>query len=748
MILKRHNRLGNDLLFVDETIFTTQNRYLGVRGNFEEQAHQTHHTIRGTYINGIYDKAPIQYGEEAYGFPKESQTLVNGPDAQTIIITVDGEPLTLERCKVIDLRRYYHIEEGLTVRKITYQTIHPYTFTLTFKRLAHLIFKELFMIDVTIESHDYEGEISIFSSLNTDVENFQSKDDPRASGIHGKRIVVEKIQKAKTFGFVRTKTKNTHFDITSLMWHSLPFIYEKDKQKVYGTLKTRISKDKPITFTKKVLYGNSLDHHDPEKALKTLRKRIDKADLYQLQKEALDDFLTYGVINIDSLERKDTEDIMTYNLYQLYTSGGANNRTNIPAKGLSGEGYEGHTFWDTEIYMIPFFMQVDPAIAKNLLLNRYEQIPHAKKEAEKLGVFEGIKFAWRTINGEETSAYYPAGTAQYHINADIAYAYIKNYQLHKEFNFFLHQGLKILIQTARFYKEVLFKKNGKYHLHHVTGPDEYTAVVDNNYYTNSMIKYQLDFMLNFINKYPEKASVILHALGFTEEERALYQDISEHIVLNYDSILNIDVQDDSFLSKKPWDFVNTPKDKHPLLLHYHPLTIYRHKVLKQADTVLSHFLLNNRPLDIQLDSFNYYEAYTTHDSSLSSCIHAAIAARLGLIDKSYAYFKDALALDLDNTHKNTHLGLHVANLGGNYLALVYGFIGFEVDETIKLNPRLPKEINRIQLNLRANATTKITVDVTHDQLSVKSSKDINIEIYGELVNLEKDHEHLILLSNK
>jgi alpha,alpha-trehalose phosphorylase len=736
MILKRHNRLGYDLMFVDEAIFTTQNRYLGVRGNFEEQPKQTHHTIRGTYINGVYDTHEIIYGEEAYGFPKKAQTIVNVPDAQTILIKVQGETLTLDSCKVLDLKRYYHIKEGLTVRKITYQTIHPYTFTLTFKRLAHLIYKELFVIDVTIESHDYDGAITIESTINGDVKNYENKKDPRAASSHAKKIQTTKVQTTNQYALLSSKTIHTGLDIHVLMWHSELFEYKKTTNEAIGKYKTKLKPGSPINIKKYVLYGNSLDHNNPEDFLKKTKLKIEKIDIYQKQKDALTPFFNHATIEIDTDDRNELEDIIMYNLYQLYTAGGSTPRTNIPAKGLTGEGYEGHTFWDTEIYMLPFFMQIDPSIAKNLLLNRYEQLSFAKEEAKKLGVQEGVKFAWRTINGEETSAYYPAGTAQYHINSDIAYAFIKNYQLHNEFDFFLHQGLKVLIETARFFKHVVTEHNGKYHLHSVTGPDEYTAIVDDNYYTNALLKYQLRFMLDFIKTNSRACELILHELNVNEQELNQFEAIEKNIVLPFEPNLKIDLQDTSFITKKTWDFEHTPVDHYPLLLHYHPLTIYRHKVLKQADTVLAHFLLNNRPIEVMTNSYAYYEPLTTHDSSLSSCIYASQAARLGLLDEAYKHFKETLALDLDNTHKNTQIGLHIANLGGMYLAIIYGFIGLSIQEVVSINPRLPKEWTRLKLKIRLKEDIIVTLELTQSHLTLSASESIELNVYGNKIQVK------------
>ncbi|MFW6319410.1 MAG: glycosyl hydrolase family 65 protein, partial [Bacillota bacterium] len=397
-------------------------------------------------------------------------------------------------------------------------------------------------------------------------------------------------------------------------------------------------------------------------------------------------------------------------------------------------------FWDTEIYMIPYFMQVNPSIAATLLNNRYSQMTEAKEEARRIGVNKGIKFAWRTISGRETGAYFPAGQAQFHINSDIAYAFIKNYQLHKDTSYFITYGLPVLIETARFYGEVVTKKDKYYHIHNVTGPDEYTTLVNDNYYTNSMLKFQLEFMLTFLEENAEACRSLTKSYNLTKDEIDWYQDIAKHMYLPYDDTLGIDAQDDSFLQKAKWHFETTKASDYPLLMHYHPITIYRHQVLKQPDTVLAHYLLNNRPFEVMDRSFGYYEPLTTHDSSLSRCIHAAQAARLGKIEKAYRYFLETVSLDLDNVQGNTEYGLHVANLGGMYIALLNGFLGFTVTDGISIKPTIPEDITSLSMNVRVEKDCIIAVNITHDTISLKTNKAVTLTVYDKTVTIEDSLE--------
>jgi alpha,alpha-trehalose phosphorylase len=502
-----------------------------------------------------------------------------------------------------------------------------------------------------------------------------------------------------------------------------------------------------VSFRKYALYFNDLDHNDYINQCINTIENVKEIDIYQSQCDELKDFWEFSKIDILDNQNPELNSSIHYNLYQLYTSGGGNSRVNIPAKGLSGEGYEGHTFWDTEIYMLPFFMQVNTDLAKSLLSNRYRQMDEARAEAKKLGVNHGVKFAWRTISGKETSPYFLAGQAQYHINSDIAYSFIKNYQLHNDEDYFIKYGLPVLIETSRFFSDIVVKKNNQYHIHNVTGPDEYTTMVNNNYYTNSMIKYQLNFLVNFLNDKKSKVKKIIETYHLSKNEIELFDHISENIYLPFDKDLNIDLQDDSFLTKEKWDFKTTSKNNYPLLLHYHPLKIYRHQVLKQPDAVLSHFLLNNRPTDIMKSSFDYYEALTTHDSSLSRCIHALQAARLGDAEKSYRYFLDTVYLDLDNVQKNTEYGLHVANLGGVYLTLLNGFLGLNISENISIKPNLPKHINYLNMNIRLYNDTIINVALNHNEIVLKANKKTKIILDDEEICINQIYRKKIVNDN-
>jgi alpha,alpha-trehalose phosphorylase len=384
-----------------------------------------------------------------------------------------------------------------------------------------------------------------------------------------------------------------------------------------------------------------------------------------------------------------------FNLFHLLQSVGRDGKTNICAKGLTGEGYEGHYFWDTEMYVIPAFLYSNPAISRKLLEYRYSTLDKARVRAREMSHSTGALFPWRTINGEECSGYFPAGTAQYHINADIAHA-IKIYmEVTQDYEFLLRYGAEVLFETARLWVDLGFfsdEKGGKFCINCVTGPDEYTAIVNNNFYTNLMAKENLEYAYNTAvwlkeNHNPEYDRLV-SSIGLEPEEIALWNIAADNMYVPNCEKHGIHPQDDSFLEKEVWDFENVPKENYPLLLHYHPLVIYRHQVCKQADVVLALFLLGNKfSLEQKRKDYDYYEKVTTHDSSLSACIFSIVANDIGYHEKAYDYFIKTARMDLDDYQGNTHHGVHTANMAGSWMCIVNGFAGMRVyDSALSFQP--------------------------------------------------------------
>jgi alpha,alpha-trehalose phosphorylase len=411
---------------------------------------------------------------------------------------------------------------------------------------------------------------------------------------------------------------------------------------------------------------------------------------------------------------------------------------------LTGQAYEGHYFWDTEIYVAPFLTYTDPRITRNLLRFRHSMLPLARERAEELSEV-GALFPWRTINGEEASSYYAAGTAQYHIDADIAYAIKRYVDVRGDRELLCEVGGEILVETARLWSNLGFygPGSGAFHIHGVTGPDEYTTVVNDNAFTNLMaranLRYAAEVVLWMREEEPEAYHRMAHDTGLQDDEVEQWQRAADAMYIPYDAERGIHPQDANFLEKEVWDFAGTPHDRYPLLLHFHPLVIYRHQVIKQADVVLAMVLLGDEfSLEQKRRNFDYYDPLTTGDSSLSACVQSILAAEIGYEAKALEYFQYALLMDLADVAGNVVDGAHIASTGGVWMALTYGFGGLrDFHGDLSFDPRLPVPWQRLAFDVRFH-DRQLHVDLTHDAFTfeLREGEPLTIDVRGHEVELE------------
>lgn len=723
-ILQSNKKDPIDLL-ADESIFSTSNQILGVRGNFAEGYGSHYKTIRGTYINGVFGEYKYHYGEKGYAFPEKGQIIVNLPDPQTIYIIVQGSQVDLEHAQLVDLSRTFDTLKGTSYRKALYRTKEGYEFTIEETRLTSLKYKEVFMLDYQITSHNFQGKVDLYSTLDASVSNVRDEDDPRMSDVQDQLFDVTSISEKDRH--IAIQTRKTNFDVYMTMNHSDQMDYHVEDKAIVGKKTLKMGRGSSYRVKKTVVYTSSKYHRNLKEENIAIQKKVEEIDLYQSQIASINDAHIHDTVQIYDEE---INNIVHYNLYQLYTSGGADEFSNIPAKGLSGEGYEGHYFWDTDIYMFMFFLMNNKNIAKNLLMFRYNTLDQAIVRARELGHKRGAKYPWRTIDGREVSPYFPAGTAQYHINGAIAHSFIQYFHVTNDSAFILDKGFKVLYETAIMYLEIGHFYKGEFHINSVTGPDEYTAIVNNNFYTNKMAQHHMRFVLKFYEDHKEELDDLVDDEVMNEMRQA-----SEHIVLPFDEEKKIHAQDDHFLAKKKMDFQHLKK---PMLLHYHPLSIYRAQVCKQADVVLAHYLLDDEPFEVMKNSLDYYEEITTHDSSLSKCIFSIMYARTGNKEKAYEYFDEQVRMDVDNTLSNTHHGLHVANMGGTYLTIVSGFLGLRTNNGLSIRPYRPNAWKGYQVNLEYRGVS-LAFEVK-DTLKIKASEPIEIVVYGYHVRIEDSLE--------
>lgn len=736
--LKRNN-YEPDRLLEEESLFTVANGYIGIRGCFEEEyGSENISSIRGSYINGLYDRIPLYYAESAYGFPKEADKQPRIIDTQTCKIFLDGEQANLSTRRFSDYSRCLDYKNGVYTRSYSYTTKTGREATIQFRRLASLKFINIFIYEIKV---DYDGQIKLVSVLDSGIENYTNESDPRVGSTHSKLMELKGFKVRKDRVSCIMETVRTKLEQATVVDYRIDSTYQYEMNHLIqdNKLVTQIDTNKSIVLNKVCVFTDGLRYEYSEESANDLADSVKNMyfdDFVKYQAEHLKKCWDHSDIRILGCRKNQAE--VRYMLYQLLQNTGTDKYSNVSAKGLSGEGYEGHYFWDTEIYILPLLQITQPETARKLLEYRYNILSSAIMRARELGHKKGATYPWRTISGIECSAYFPAGTAQYHINADIAYAFIQHFLFNQDYGFLVEMGAEVIYETARIWLEIGNYSNGKFMINSVTGPDEYTALVNNNYYTNSMAKYHLYWTEKVFRMLSEHDDINIRTahndlcvrIGLNSDEVSEMLNASESMFLPFDENLNINPQDDSFLQKPVWPF---NESKYPLLLNYHPLTIYRYQVNKQPDTVLSHFLLEEyTSFEIMRNSYNYYEKLSTHDSSLSACIHGIMAARICAVNRAYDYFEQTVSLDLENTHSNTKDGLHMANIGGAALMVISGFGGFRINEKgVTLRPQLPARWKGYEFKIQYQ-NREISVSVS-DKITVNllSGEPLQITIWDK-----------------
>jgi alpha,alpha-trehalose phosphorylase len=703
-----------------ETMLALGNGYLGMRGCPEEGGPNAEN---GTFINGFYETRPIVYGEEAYGFAKTGQTILNVTDSKIIKLFVDDEPFWLPNANLVRYDRRLNMKSGTLDREILWETPAGKQVLITSRRLVSFAHRHVAAISYRVTLLNAEAPVVIASEMMANEPSTRANgDDPRLASVFAGKVLHHRTSSAQDRRIVlchateksrMTLTCATDHVLETECPHAYKAVHTEDFGQVAFTIEARPGC--PIHLTKYMVYHTSQTASSEElcgRAEWTMDRMMNQGfqQLLAAQEQYMDDFWRRSDVQVrdireDRLKRTtvETQQAIRFNLFHILQASARVEDAGVPAKGLTGQAYEGHYFWDTEIYLLPFLIYTSPQIARNLLTFRYKMLPQARAHARQLG-HRGAMFPWRTISGEEASAYYAAGTAQYHINADIMYALRKYMQATGDEQFLRDYGAEMLVETARLWLDLGFYsdgKGGKFCINAVTGPDEYNTVVNNNAYTNLMARENLRYAVQVVESLRttklDAYNALVHKTALEPSEVEAWLGAAEHMYVPYDEQLKIIPQDDSFLEREPWDFRNTPSDHYPLLLFYHPLNIYRKQVIKQADVVLAMFLLGDAfSPEAKKRNFEFYDPLTTGDSSLSSCVEAIIAAQIGDMDKAIRYGMAALLMDLADVGGNVKDGCHIASMGGTWMMLTYGFGGMRDDDgTLSFWPRRAPEDNAI-----------------------------------------------------
>lgn len=716
----REAALDLDLLAQSESVLALSNGHIGLRANLDEGEP---HGLPGSYLNSFYELRPLPYAEAGYGYPEQGQTVVNVTNGKLIRLLVDDEPFDVRYGEVRSHERVLDLREGTLDRRVEWVSPAGQAVRVRSTRLVSFTQRAVAAICYEVEPLGDETRVVIQSGLVANEELPVTKKDPRVAAVLEEPLEPEQHLANGEGGLLIHRTKASGLRMAAAMTH----VVEGPERTVVSTeafpdwARTTIAcvlkPGERLRVVKLLAYGFS-----SRRSLPALRDQVGAAlasarltgwdDLCRGQREYLDAFWDAADVRVDG--DPEVQQAVRFGLFHVLQAGARNEMRPIPAKGLTGPGYDGHVFWDTEMFVLPVLIYTQPQAAAQVLRWRHATLDLARDRARTLGL-RGAAFPWRTIRGHETSGYWPAGTAAFHIGADIADATMRYIQATRDEAFEREVGVELLVETARLWRSLgHHDRHGAFHIDGVTGPDEYSAVAHDNIYTNLMAQRNLFGAAEAVARHPDGAA----ALEVDEEESASWRDAATTMSIPYDDELGVHQQSEGFTRFQEWDFEATDPEEYPLLLTHPYFDLYRRQVCKQADLVLAmHWRGDAFTPEQKARNFHYYEARTVRDSSLSSCTQAVIAAETGHLELAHDYLGEAAMTDLHDSHSNTSDGVHLASLAGSWLGLVAGFGGMrDHDGVLSFAPRLPSRIGRLDFSLLWHGL-RLRVSVRPDQVT-------------------------------
>ena len=724
-----------------ESVFALSNGHIGLRANLDEGEP---HGLPGTYLNGVFELRPLPYAESGYGYPESGQSVINVTNGKIIRLLVDDEPFDLRYGELRSHQRSLDFRDGLLKRQAEWTSPAGRTIKVSSARLVSLTQRAVAAVDYTVEAVDGPVRIVLQSELVANEQLPDGERDPRAAAVLEAPLVPESHEAAGTKAVLVHRTRYSGLRVAAGMDHLIEgpdrfeATAEATEQQCRISVTTVLKPGERLRLVKFMAYGWSATRslpavRDQVEAALTAARYTGWDGLVAEQKEYLTEFWADSDIEVEG--DVELQQAVRFALFHVLQAGARSEERAIPAKGLTGPGYDGHSFWDTEMFVLPVLTYCLPAAVDQALRWRHTTLPMARDRAAQLGL-AGAVFPWRTIRGEECSGYWPAGTAAFHIGADIASAVVRYVHATGDEQFERTYGLELLVETARMWRSLGHHDAvGHFRVEGVTGPDEYSAVADNNVFTNLMAQTNLRAAAEAATRHPLEAA----ELGVDTEEAAAWRDAAGAMFVPYDENLGVHPQADGFTDHQPWDFENTPGDKYPLLLHYPYFDLYRKQVVKQADLVLAMQVRGDAFTDEQkARNFAYYERITVRDSSLSACTQAVIAAEVGQLDLAYDYTAEAALMDLHDLGGNTRDGLHMASLSGACIALVAGFGGLrDRGGRLVFRPRLPSGLRRLSFSLDVRGNL-LRVEITHATTSYTLRRGTGIQVRhdGEVLDVE------------
>jgi alpha,alpha-trehalose phosphorylase len=732
--------LAVDQLQRTESTFALSNGHLGMRGTLEEGEPRG---LPGTYLNGFYESLPLPYAEAGYGYPEAGQSVVNVTDGKVIRLLVDDEPLDVRYGNAPEHKRTLDFRSGTLRRRTVWVSPTGRRILLTTERLVSFTQRAVAAIKYAVEPLDGEIQLVAQSALLANEPVERGGKDPRVAAQLTQPLVSDLATGDNLRALLVHHTKESGLHMAAGMDHQfettdgLDTSLEVEADLARVTAAVRVPEGGRLSIAKFIAYGWSSIRSVP-----ALRAQVEAAltgalqtgwdGLLADQRAYLDAFWQTADVEIEG--DPELQQAVRFALFHVLQAGARGESRAIPAKGLTGPGYDGHAFWDTETFVLPVLTYTQPEAARDALRWRHATLGPAKDRARQLGQ-RGATFPWRSINGAECSAYWPAGTAAFHVSADVADAVARYVAASDDEEFERSCGCEILVETARLWTSLgHHDKHGGFRIDGVTGPDEYSAISDNNIFTNLMAQKNLREASAACERHPD----IAQQLGVDDAETAAWRRAADAMLVPYDELLDVHPQSSMFTTHDRWDFESTPADHYPLFLSYPYFDLYRKQVVKQADLVLAmHLCGDSFTAEQKARNFAYYEALTVRDSSLSACSQAVIAAEVGQLDLAYDYFAEAALTDLRDLHNNVRNGLHIASLAGAWTVAVAGFGGMrDHGGRLTFAPRLPQELSRMSFRLTFRGN-RFCVDVKRDSATYRLMEGEPFQVYhhGEDVTL-------------
>jgi alpha,alpha-trehalose phosphorylase len=737
----RETELSLEVLAQSESVFALANGHIGLRANLDEGEPNG---VPGTYLNGFYEARPLPYAEAGYGYPEAGQTVVNVTNGKIIRLLVDDEPFDVRFGELHSHERTLNFRAGVLRRQTEWLSPAGQRVRVASVRLVSFVQRAVAAVLYEVEPVGSATRLVVQSELVANEPMPTLPDDPRGPASVVSPLRSEQFSNDDAEVVLVHSTRASRLRMAAGMDHIIegpPGTQTARAESGEDLGRVTITADaqpgQRLRVVKFMAYGWS-----SRRSTAALRDQVAAAlaqarhtgwdGLLAEQRGYLDDFWERADVELEG--DAELQQGVRFALFHTLQAGARAERRAIAAKGLTGPGYNGHAFWDTETFVLPVLTYTAPDAARDALRWRHATLGLASERANLLGL-RGAAFPWRTIAGQECSSYWPAGTAAFHVSADIADA-VGRYQAATEDDAFAREvGVELLVETARLWRSLgHHDAEGRFRIDGVTGPDEYSAIADNNIYTNLMAERNLRLAADAVERHPDRAA----ELGVDLEEAAAWRDAARAIFVPYDETLGVHPQAEAFTEHERWDFARTAPEQYPLLLYFPYFDLYRKQVVKQADLVLALYLRGDAfSEEAKARNFAYYEAMTVRDSSLSACAQAVVAAEVGHLALAYDYFGEAALIDLDDLEYNTRDGLHIASLAGAWIVAVAGFGGMrDHDGALSFAPRLPQRLSRLAFGLSFRGRRlKVEVLPDHARYSLLKGAPLELTHHGQSVNV-------------